>query len=135
MALKLFEYAVILQPLQDKNGKTVEEGQILVGVETVLAKDETQVQLLASRAIPEDQMNDLDRLQVVVRPFDLTGDEYDDNTVLDNAAFYGASHTLMSNNTGSGINFYTSSPTTSSSYTSLSNITSGVSGDITLSNR
>lgn len=114
MALKLFEYAVILQPLQNKDGKIVEEGQILVGVKTVLAKDDTQVQLIASREIPEESMSDLDRLQVVVRPFD---EEYD----VDDFGREISAPTL-------GPNFYATSPTSSSSYTSLSNITASGTG-------
>jgi hypothetical protein len=68
-SLKLYEYAVIKQSKENKEGKTVDEGEILVAVTTVLAKDETQVQLLAARSIPDSEMENLDRLQVVVRSF------------------------------------------------------------------
>lgn len=67
--MHLYEYAVILQPKVDKDGDTVEEGSILVGVQTVLAKDAEQAGMIAARAIPDEAMDKLDRLTVVVRPF------------------------------------------------------------------
>lgn len=67
--LKLFEYAVILQAKVDKDGNELEAGAVLVPPTTVLAKDAQAAQLLAGRAIPEENIGDLDRLTVVVRPF------------------------------------------------------------------
>lgn len=69
--LKLYEYAVILQPKIDKDGDTTEDGEIIVPVTTVTAKDEQQAQMFAARAIPEEYVSNgkLDRLTVVVRPF------------------------------------------------------------------
>lgn len=69
MASKLFEYVVYKQEEKNKDGKVVDEAVVLVPVSSVLAKDETQVQLLAARAIPEQEIENLDRIQVVVRPF------------------------------------------------------------------
>ncbi len=66
----MFEYAVILNEKRDKDGEIVEEGQLVVPVTAILARDEGQAQMLAARAIPEEYMNGkLDRLMVVVRPF------------------------------------------------------------------
>jgi hypothetical protein len=70
MGLKLFEYAIIQQPKKDTHGKIIEQGGILVGVSTILAQDETHVQMVAAREVPEDAMDELDRLEVVVRPFE-----------------------------------------------------------------
>jgi hypothetical protein len=67
--LKLYEYAVICQPKTDKDGDVVEDGEVIVPVTAVLAKDEAQVNLLAARKIPEEFTTKLDRVQVVVRPF------------------------------------------------------------------
>lgn len=69
MTVRLYEFAVILQPKLDKDGDVVEEGKIVVDPQTILARDEAQAQLIAGRKIPEDQMANLDRLTVVVRPF------------------------------------------------------------------
>jgi hypothetical protein len=67
--LRLFEYAVICQPKADKDGDVVEEGAVLVPVTAQLAKDEAQVNMIAARKIPEEYLDKLDRVQVVVRPF------------------------------------------------------------------
>jgi len=67
--LKLFEYAVILQPKLDKDGGEVEAGAVIVPPSTVLAEDQAKATLLAGRAIPEKEISKLDRLTVAVRPF------------------------------------------------------------------
>ena len=67
--MQLFEYAVILQPKLDKDGEVKEEGTVVVPVTSVLAKDEKQATMIASRAIPDSQIKKMDRLTVVVRPF------------------------------------------------------------------
>jgi hypothetical protein len=70
--MQLFEYAVILGEKRDKDGEITEEASIVVQPTTTLARDEGQAQMLAARAIPDELVNDgkLDRLTVVVRPFD-----------------------------------------------------------------
>jgi hypothetical protein len=67
--LQLYHYAVILQPKYDKDDKMVEPGKILIEPTAVLAESADRAQLLAGRAIPEENMDDLDRLTLVVRPF------------------------------------------------------------------
>lgn len=67
--VRLYEYAVILQPKEDKDGVVVEEGKVLVAPQTVLARDDRQAGVLAARAIPEEEIEKLDRITVVVRPF------------------------------------------------------------------
>lgn len=67
--MRLFEYAVVLQPLFDKDGEQKEPGEIVVTPTTVLASSAEQATLLANRAIPEDHIDRIDRLTVAVRPF------------------------------------------------------------------
>ena len=67
--LKLYEYAVILQAKKDKDGDVVEPGEVLIPPTPVLADDDKKATLLAGRAIPEDRIDDLDRITLVVRPF------------------------------------------------------------------
>ncbi len=65
---KLFEYAAIWHP----NEKELEQGKsskIIVDVNTVVAKDQNSATLVAARAIPEEFVEQLDRVEVVVRPF------------------------------------------------------------------
>jgi hypothetical protein len=69
MKMRLFEFAVILQPKTDKDGEETEPGKLVVEIETILAKDPDQAGMIAARAIPDEYMDRLDRLSVVVRPF------------------------------------------------------------------
>lgn len=70
MAL-IYEYAVLLEEKRDKDGEVVEQAEMIVPITTVLARDDSQAQMLAARAIPEQFVSNgkLDRLVVVVRPF------------------------------------------------------------------
>lgn len=67
--MKLFEYAVFKDEKLDKDGEVVDAAKVIVSPTTVLAKDEKQVGLRAAKAIPDEYLDDLDRVQVVVRPF------------------------------------------------------------------
>lgn len=69
--MQIYEYAVILNEKRDKDGEVTDDGEIVVPVTQVLARDEAQAQMLAARAIPDAMVNNgkLDRLMVVVRPF------------------------------------------------------------------
>jgi hypothetical protein len=72
MPMKIFEYAVLYHPLPTKD--QIERGEqprslLVVDVTRVVAKDQSEVQMLAARAIPEEYTNKLDRLEVAVRPF------------------------------------------------------------------
>ena len=69
MAVKLYEYAVILDEKRNKDDEVTDDSRIVVEPTTVLAKNDEQAQLLAARSIPEEHLAKLDRLQVVVRPF------------------------------------------------------------------
>ncbi len=66
--MKLYQYAVILNPTE-KEKKDGKEGELLLEVTTVLAKDDATAQIKAARAIPEEHMDKLSRLEVAVRPF------------------------------------------------------------------
>lgn len=67
--MKLFEYAVFKDEKLDKDGEVVSAAVVLTEPTTILAKDEKQVGIRAAKSIPEEHMDDLDRIQVVVRPF------------------------------------------------------------------
>lgn len=70
--MKLFEFAVIYQPLatkeQDERGESP-KAVLLVDVKRVLANDEKQAMMLAARAIPEEYTDKLDLLDIACRPF------------------------------------------------------------------
>lgn len=68
--MKLFEYVVIREEKTDKDGEVVQAAELVVPVTQILARDEQQAQMMAARAIPEDEIeNNLDRLITVIRPF------------------------------------------------------------------
>jgi hypothetical protein len=67
--MKLFEYAVFKDEKLDKDGEVVDAAAVLVPPTVVLAKDEKLVGIRAAKAIGDEHMDDLDRIQIVVRPF------------------------------------------------------------------
>ena len=69
MKLALFEYAVLLHPETDKDGKPVGKSQILKEPTRLLAKDAQQVGMLAAREVPTEHLEHLERVEIVVRPF------------------------------------------------------------------
>lgn len=64
--MKLYQYAIFCLK---KNEKDTTENKILVEPKTILAKDEKQVAILASREIPEAFLDKLDQVEIAVRPF------------------------------------------------------------------
>jgi hypothetical protein len=68
MKLKLFQIVTLLHP---KGGEKSEEETRIIsdGIETILAADEKQAAVLASRRIPEAEIKNLSRIEVIVRPF------------------------------------------------------------------
>src|SRR5690348_4448199 len=53
-AMKLYEYAVVLDEKRDKDDDVTEEAAVVVPVTAVLARDDAQAQLLAARSIPDE---------------------------------------------------------------------------------
>lgn len=66
--MNLYQYAVLWHPTekQEEDGKS---SVIAVDVTTILARDEKSAVLQAARAVPEEFVEDVDQLEVVVRPF------------------------------------------------------------------
>ncbi len=65
---KLFQYAIFWQPneSQIKNG---EKAKLISDVKSALANDEKGAMIMASREIPEEYLNQLDQVQIALRPF------------------------------------------------------------------
>lgn len=51
---------------QAKDGK---KAKVIQEIKSVMAKDQAQVTLLAAREIPKEYLEDLDQIQIAVRPF------------------------------------------------------------------
>jgi hypothetical protein len=67
-ALKLYEYAIILQPKEDSDGNVVEEGALLTKGE-LLANDPAQANIKVARMIPDEHLAHLERVDLAIRPF------------------------------------------------------------------
>ena len=70
--MKLFEYAVIYNPLPTK--EQVERGEkpkseLLVDVKRVLSNSDKEAAMLAARDIPDAYTDKLDRVEIALRPF------------------------------------------------------------------
>lgn len=65
---KLYQYAVIWNPTEEQ-AKSGEKAKVLVEPATLLAKDDQQAYILAARKVPDDYLEQLDQVQIAVRPF------------------------------------------------------------------
>ena len=70
--MKLFEYAVIYNPLPTK--EQVERGEkpkseLIVDVKRVLSNNDKEAAMLAARDIPDAYTDKLDRVEIALRPF------------------------------------------------------------------
>ena len=65
---KLFQYAVIWNPseLQEEQG---EKSKLIVNLTTVLAKSDKSVGLMAAKAVPEEYNEELEQIDIMIRPF------------------------------------------------------------------
>jgi hypothetical protein len=70
---KLFEYAVLYHPKEKKDAAgnpTENKKSILVGeVKKIIALSETEVGMLAAKSIPDEYNDNLEDIEIVVRPF------------------------------------------------------------------
>jgi hypothetical protein len=66
MKLKLFEYCILFHPNEKDEGVKTEK---IKGIDTVLAKDEKQAAILVSREIPSNYLDQLERVDIIIRPF------------------------------------------------------------------
>lgn len=67
--LKLYECAVIWVPTAEMEEEIGAKPKVVVPVTPIIAKDEKAVRIWASRAIPNEYSDDLDRVTIFVRPF------------------------------------------------------------------
>lgn len=70
--MKLYEYAVIYNPLPTKDQKERGEtpkSELIVDVTRVLSNNDKEAMMLAARAIPSEFTEKLDRVEIALRPF------------------------------------------------------------------
>ena len=67
--MKLFQYAILFHPKKKKDEDTAGKSKIIVDLKTVLAADDKSATILASRDIPQDYIEQLDQVEIAIRPF------------------------------------------------------------------
>jgi hypothetical protein len=69
---KLFEYAILYhpKPKKAKDGELIEQkSEVVCEPKRLLALDDKQVAMLAARALPEEYVDKLEEIEIIVRPF------------------------------------------------------------------
>lgn len=69
---KLYSYAVIFHPKPTKDtagNDTTPKSEIMIKPTDILATDDKQVAMIATRQIPKEYEDKLDLVEVIVRPF------------------------------------------------------------------
>ncbi len=70
--MKLFEFAVIYNPLQTQAQKDLGEkpkSELVVDVTRLLANNEKEALMMAARAIPDKYTDKLEQVEIACRPF------------------------------------------------------------------
>lgn len=65
---KLFEYAVVHHPVVKKDEEP-KKSVIVTDVTRVLASSDQEVGMIAARSIPEEYLDRLDQVEIIIRPF------------------------------------------------------------------
>lgn len=65
---QLYQYCAFLRPTEDE-ASAGSIGKVIVQPTTILSINEQAASIMASRAIPEEFIPFLDRIEVAVRPF------------------------------------------------------------------
>jgi len=66
---KLFQYAVLKHPKTNKEGKTEGNTEVLVQPTTILAVDEKTAAIKVAKAIPDNEMENLENIEIVLQSF------------------------------------------------------------------
>jgi hypothetical protein len=68
---KLYTYAVLYHPkvIKDVAANDIQQkSEILIQPTSVLAVDDAEIKIIASRAIPETYIDKLEQVEIVIRP-------------------------------------------------------------------
>lgn len=63
--LRIFQYAILIHPREKSGLKSI----MLDEPKTILALDDKQAAMLIARQIPEEHLDNLENIEVIVRPF------------------------------------------------------------------
>lgn len=66
--LKLFEYVVLQHPTEEEE-KAGKKTSILIDYQRELAKDERSLTFKIAKKLPDESMDKLNNIEIIVRPF------------------------------------------------------------------
>lgn len=66
---KMFQYAVLWHPTDKQKKDDSVKSKVISEVQTILASDQQGVTMAAAMAIPAEYKDQLDQIEIIVRPF------------------------------------------------------------------
>lgn len=69
MKNKLYQYAVIWHPTEKQVKEESAKSKLIVDITNVLSADSQSVMMTAAMAIPAEYKEELDQIEIAVRPF------------------------------------------------------------------
>jgi len=66
---KLFQYAILWHPTEKQEKEESLKSKVLVEPKTILAADQQSAGWVAAMEIPADKKEELDQIEIVLRPF------------------------------------------------------------------
>ena len=66
---KLFQYAAIWHPTEKQIKEDGAKSKLIVEMQTILANDQQAVTMTAAMSIPAEYKDQLDQIEIAVRPF------------------------------------------------------------------
>ena len=69
MSAKLFQYAIIWHPTEKQMKEEGLKSRVLIEPKTILATDQNKAAMAAAMEIPEEGRDELDQIEIVLRPF------------------------------------------------------------------
>ena len=66
---KLFQYAVLWHPTEKQTKEEGLKSKLIVDITTILSSDQQSVMMTAAMSIPAEYKDQLDQIEIAVRPF------------------------------------------------------------------
>lgn len=66
---KLFQYAILWHPTEKQVKEEGLKSKVLTELTTILAQDQSTASMSAVMQVPKELQNELDQIEVVIRPF------------------------------------------------------------------
>lgn len=66
---KMFQYAVLWHPTEKQEKEEGLKSKVIIEPKTILSADQNNAAMAAAMEIPSDYKNQLDQIEIVIRPF------------------------------------------------------------------